>query len=169
MREFRLPPAWGLCLLLIAFASTPAFSDVFDDLEVGEAAQDFTLRDLAEAEYTLSDSEGDIVVIQFGSSTSVPFLEQIKPINGLVRNYRREGVTFITVYTAEQMFEWQAADYFQKYERAKGLRFQFGVQSGQRMTPKILVDDTDDSVYKMYGSVPSGVFIFVHDEDTSRD
>ena len=165
MREFRLPTTWGFCLLLIAFASTPAFSDVFDDLEIGETALDFTLRDLAEKEYTLSDSEGDIVVIQFGSSTTVPFIKQIKPMNGLVRNYRRQGVVFITVYTAEQMFDWQAADYFQKYERAKGLRFQFGVQSGQRMTPKILVDDTDDSVYKMYGSVPSSVFIVDKDGD----
>ena len=159
MRGFKLSPVWGLCLLLVAFASTPAFSDVFDDLEIGETALDFTLRDLAEKEYTLSDSEGDIVVIQFGSSTTVPFIKQIKPMNDLVKKYRRKGVTFLTVYTVEQMFDWQAADYFEKYERAKGLRFQFGVQSGQRMSPKILVDDTDETVYKVYGSIPSGVFI----------
>ena len=159
MRGFKLFPVWGLCLLLVALASTPAFSDVFDDLEIGETAIDFTLRDLAEKEYTLSESEGDIVVIQFGSSTTVPFIKQIKPMNDLVKKYRRKGVTFLAVYTVEQMFDWQAEDYFAKYERAKGLRFQFGVQSGQRMSPKILVDDTDETVYKVYGSVPSGVFI----------
>jgi len=68
-------------------------------------------------------------------------------------------VTFLTVYTAEQNFGWQADDYFSKWERAKGLRFQVGVQSGQRMTAKVLVDDVEETVYKAYGSVPAGVFI----------
>ena len=165
MRGFKLSPVWGLCLLLVAFTSIPALSDGFDDLEIGETAPDFTLRDLAEKRFTLSDSQGDIVVIQFGSSTTVPFVEQIKPMNDLVKKYKREGVTFITVYTVEQMFDWQAADYFEKYERAKGLRFQLGVQSGQRMGARVLVDDTDETVYKTYGSVPAGVFIVDQDEN----
>ncbi|MDA2934734.1 peroxiredoxin family protein [Acidobacteria bacterium AH-259-D05] len=159
MRGLRLPFALVLCLLLATFFSTLVFSDEFDDLEIGEMAPDFTLRDLAEKEYALSDLEGEIVVIQFGSSTTAPFVEQIKPMNELIKKYRRKGVTFVTVYTVEQEFNWQADDYFSKYERAKGLRFQFGVQSGQRMSAKILVDDLDETVYKAYGSVPAGVFI----------
>ncbi len=165
MRGFKLSPVWGLCLLLVAFASTTAFSDGFDDLEIGDTAPDFTLRDLAEKEFTLSDSQGDVVVIQFGSSTTVPFVEQIKSMNDVVKKYKRQGVTFITVYTVEQMFDWQASDYFEKYERAKGLRFQLGVQSGQRMGARVLVDDTDETVYKTYGSVPAGVFIVDKDEN----
>ena len=63
----------------------------------------------------------------------------------------------------EQKFDWQAEDYFEKYQRAKGLRFQYGVQAGQRLGAKVLVDDIDETVYQAYGSVPAGVFIV--DED----
>ncbi len=164
MRELQLPSGLVLCLLLVAFSSTSAFSTDFDSLEVGTAAPHFTLKDLAERETTLSDLKGEIVVIQFGSSTTSPFLDQIKPMIELVKKYRRE-VTFITVYTVEQEFGWQADNYFSKYERAKGLRFQVSVQSGQRMTAKILVDDLDEEVYKAYGSVPAGVFIVDKDGD----
>ena len=159
MRGFRLPLALALCLLFVGSFSTFAFSGEFDELEIGETAPDFTLKDLAEKEYTLSDLKGEIVVIQFGSSTTVPFLEQIKPMNELGTKYRRDGVTFLIVYTVEQKFDWQAHDYFSKYQRAKGLRFQFGVQSGRRMRSKILVDDMDAAAYKTYGSVPAGIFI----------
>ena len=77
----------------------------------------------------------------------------------MTKKYRRKGVTFLTVYTVEQDYGWQADDYFSKYERAKALRFQVGAQSGQRLTAKILVDDLEETVYKTYGSVPAGVFI----------
>ncbi len=146
-------------LPLVALFSSLAFSKEFEDLQVGQKAPDFTLKDLAEREYILSDLEDDIVVIQFGSSTTMDFLEQIEPMNGLIKKYRRKGVTFLTVYTTEQQFEWQAKDYFSKYQRAKGLRFQYSVQSGQRMGSKILVDDMKEAAYKAYGSVPAGVFI----------
>ncbi len=125
---------------------------------MGAAPPDFTLRDLAEKEYSLHDFKGEIVVVQFGSSTTLPYIEQMQPLLELVKKYRRQ-VTFLTIYTVEQDFGWQADDYFSKYERAKGLRFQVGVQSGQRMTAKILVDDLEETVYKAYGSVPAGVFI----------
>ncbi len=157
MRGHRLLFSWVLCVLLVAFSSL-AFSKEFDSLEIGTAPPDFTLKDLAEKEYTLSDLQGEIVVLQFGSSTTLPYVEQMKPLLGLVKKYRRK-VTFLTVYTVEQDFGWQADNYFSKYERAKGLRFQVGVQSGQRMTMKVLVDDMDETVYKVYGSVPAGVFI----------
>ncbi len=159
MRGFGIRVPLVLCLPLMALFSTAAFSERFEDLQIGEKAPEFTLKDLAEREYTLSDLEDDIVVIQFGSSTTTNFLGQIKPINELIRKYRRKGVTFLTIYTAEQQFEWQADDYFSKYQRAKGLRFQYSVQSGQRMGSKILVDDMEEVVYQAYGSVPAGVFI----------
>lgn len=163
MRRFRLPLTLALVTLLVAFGSTLAYSTDFDDLEIGEMAPDFILKDLAEKEYTLSDLEGEIVVVQFGSSTTIPYLEQIKPMNGLIKKYKRKGVTFLTVYTVEQRFNWQANTYFAKYERAKGLRFQYGVQAGQRMGAKILVDDMDEAVFVAYGSVPAGVFIVDQD------
>ncbi len=158
MRTHQLNSGLLLCALLVLFSSTLAFSKGFDCLEIGATAPDFTLKDLGDKQQTLSDLKGEIVVLQFGSSTTLPFIEQIQPLLGLVKKYRRK-VTFLTVYTAEQSFGWQADDYFSKWERAKGLRFQVGVQSGQRMTAKVLVDDMEETVYKTYGSVPAGVFI----------
>ena len=158
MRQHRLPSGLLLCALLMVFSSVLAFSKVFDSLEIGAAPPDFTLKDLGDKQHTLSDLKGEIVVLQFGSSTTLAFIEQIQPLLGLVKKYRRK-VTFLTVYTAEQNFGWQADDYFSKWERAKGLRFQVGVQSGQRMTAKVLVDDVEETVYNAYGSVPAGVFI----------
>ncbi len=158
MRTYQLNSGLLLCALLVLFSSTLAFSKGFDGLEIGATAPDFTLKDLGDKQQTLSDLKGEIVVLQFGSSTTLPFIEQIQPLLGLVKKYRRK-VTFLTVYTAEQSFGWQADDYFSKWERAKGLRFQVGVQSGQRMTAKVLVDDMEETVYKTYGSVPAGVFI----------
>lgn len=158
MKKHRLHSGLLLCALLTVFSSPPALSKEFDSLEIGTAPPDFTLKDLGDKQRTLSDFKGEIVVLQFGSSTTLPYIEQIKPLLGLVKKYRRK-VTFLTVYTAEQGFGWQADDYFSKWERAKGLRFQVGVQSGQRMTAKVLVDDMEETVYKAYGSVPSGVFI----------
>ena len=84
-------------------------------------------------------------------------------MNGLIRKYRRKPVTFLTVYTAEQAGGWQADEYFAKYQRADGLRYQYGTQSGERMGSKILVDDMDETVHKAYGSVPTGVFIVDQD------
>jgi len=158
MRHHRLPSGLLLCALLMVFSSVLAFSKEFDGLEIGAAPPDFTLKDLGDKQHTLSDLKGEIVVLQFGSSTTLAFIEQIQPLLGLVKKYRRK-VTFLTVYTAEQNFGWQADDYFSKWERAKGLRFQVGVQSGQRMTAKVLVDDVEETVYNAYGSVPAGVFI----------
>jgi len=163
MRGFKRSSAGVVCALFVAVLSGVAFSEDFDSLEVGEEAPGFTLKDLADREYTLEDLEGQVVVIQFGSSTTLPYIEQIKAMNGLVKKYRREKITFLTIYTNEQKFDWQADDYFSKYERAKGLRFQFGVQSGQRMGGKILVDEIEETVYKAYGSVPAGVFIVDQD------
>jgi peroxiredoxin len=159
VKKHRRVSGWVLCTLLVLFSSASAFSKEFESLQIGAAAPGFTLKDLAEKEYSLGDLKGEIVVLQFGSSTTMPFIEQIKPIIGLTKKYRRKGVTFLTVYTVEQGLGWQADDYFSKHERAKGLRFQVGAQSGQRMTAKILVDDMEETVYKTYGSVPAGVFI----------
>ena len=159
MRKHRLPSGWVLCALLVVFSSPLAFSKEFESLQIGAAAPGFTLKDLAEKEYSLGDLKGEIVVLQFGSSTTMPYIEQIKPIIGLTKKYRRKGVTFLIVYTVEQDFGWQAQDYFSKHERAKALRFQVAAQSGQRITAKVLVDDLEETVYKSYGSVPAGVFI----------
>lgn len=153
----------ALCALLVTLCSGSAFADQFDDLALEESAPDLALRDLGDRRYTLSDERGQTVVIQFGSSTTLPYLEQIKPMNELIRKYRGERVTFLTVYTAEQTGDWQADEYFAKYQRADGLRFQVGTQSGERMGSRILVDDMDETVHKAYGAVSTGVFIV--DED----
>lgn len=159
MRRFGLPRAFVFGVLLVAVQSTTIFSAEFGDLKVGQKAPDFSLRDLSDKIVNLSDLKGQIVVIQFGSSTTLPFLEQIKPMNKLIDDYKGKRIAFLTIYTAEQQFNWQAPDYFAKSQRADGVRFQFGAQTGRRMASRILVDDMDQTIYKVYGSVPAGVFI----------
>lgn len=156
-------PAWPrlivAALVLVACASRPGFSKDFEALELGQKPPDFTLKDVTDRLFTLSDAEGEIVVLQFGSSTTRPYLEQIKPMIKLINSYRGKPVSFVTVYTKEQQFDWQAPDYVAKIQRADGLRFQFGAQSGQRMNTRIVVDEMEETVFKAYGAVPTGVFI----------
>jgi len=59
MRKHRLISGWGLGVLLVVLSSTSAFPKEFESLQIGAGAPDFTLKDLAEKEYSLSDLKGE--------------------------------------------------------------------------------------------------------------
>jgi len=69
MRKHRLASSWVLGVLLVVFSFTSAFPKEFESLQIGTTAPGFTLKDLAEKEYRLSDLKGEIVVLQFGGSS----------------------------------------------------------------------------------------------------
>ena len=157
----------ALALVLLFFSWAGASQTKFNEIKLGAEAQDFTLTDWTqnEREYTLSGFKGEkIVVLQFGSSTSWPYVAQITPMENLAKKYRRKGVQFFIVYTREATGDWQAKNYFEKIQRAKGLRFAFGVTTHGRMNKvKVLIDKMDDSVFKAYGMEHNAVFVIDKD------
>lgn len=148
--------------LFLAFWAGGAAAGNFDTLQVGGPVPDFTLKDWStmEREHTLSDYQGKkVVVLEFGSSTTWSFVNRIKAVEKLRKKFRKKGVEFFTIYTREVNGDWQPADYFEKLQRAKGLRFAYGLQTHVRMRRKVLIDDIKDTVFQAYGSVPNGLLI----------
>ncbi len=150
-----IAPAAVLLLLGMALPSGAA------DLQVGAAAPDFTLKDwsTAQAEHSLSGLKGKVVVLQFGSSTAWEYVKSVEALESLQRKYKGKGVQLFTIYTREAEGQWQAASDFDRSERAKGLRFAYGLQTHKRMLVPLLIDDLQDSTFKAYGQAPSALFV----------
>ncbi len=150
-----IAPAAVLLLLGMALPSGAA------DLQVGAAAPDFALKDwsTAQAEHGLSGLKGKVVVLQFGSSTAWEYVKSIEALENLHKKYKGKGVQLFTIYTREAGGQWQAASDFDRSERAKGLRFAYGLQTHKRMLVPVLIDDVQDSTFKAYGQGPSALFV----------
>ena len=135
------------------------------DLAVGAAAADFALKDwsTAETEHTLSGLKGKIVVLQFGSSTAWEYVKNIEALENLQKKFKGKGVQAFTIYTREAAGNWQATSDFDRSERAKGLRFAYGLQTHKRMLVPVLIDDLQDSTFKAYGQAPEAVFVVDRD------
>ncbi len=131
------------------------------DLQVGAAAPDFALKDwtVAQTEHSLSSLKGKVVVLQFGSSTAWEYVKSIDALENLHKKYKGKGVQIFTIYTREAGGEWQPASEFDRSERAKGLRFAYGLQTHKRMLVPVLIDDLQDSTFKAYGQPAAGVFV----------
>jgi peroxiredoxin len=157
MTRLRVAVTNGVVLLLLGLAlpSTAA------DLDVGALAPDFTLKDwsTAETEHSLSGLKGKVVVLQFGSSTAWEYVKSIEALETLQKKYKGKGVQVFTVYTREADGTWQATSDFDRSERAKGLRFAYGLQTHKRMLGPVLLDDLQDSTFKAYGQPAAGVFV----------
>lgn len=162
MKDGKRTAAVILAALFLAFAAGGATAGKFDDLQVGGSAPDFTLKDWTtmESEHTLGDYKGKkVLVLEFGSSSTWSFVDQLGAVEKLSKKFRNKGVEFFTIYTREMNGSWQPADYFEKLQRAKGLRFAYGLQTHVRVGRKVLIDDLKDTVFQTYGAVPNGVFI----------
>ena len=70
-------------------------------VENGEEALDFCRYGLNGSLRKLSDFAGQIVVVQFGSSTSPGYVGNIDPLNETMARYLTDNVIFITVYSTE--------------------------------------------------------------------
>lgn len=161
----RYGKVWFLALLMggsLLTAPPGGQAGSLDTVKVGAPAPDFTLRDWSSAqkEHTLSELKGEkVVVLHFGSSTDWGYVKQIGPMNELYKKFRQKGVAFFTVYGPEGDGKWQAKTDFDRFERAKGLRFAYGLQTHGRMLVPLLVDELDNRTFKAYGGAPNSVFI----------
>lgn len=157
MKGLRIAVGSVAVLLLLGMAPPSGAAD----LQVGTAAPDFTLKDwsTAQTEHSLSSLKGKVVVLQFGSSTAWEYVKGIDAMENLSKKYKAKGVQLFTIYTREAGGEWQAASDFDRSERAKGLRFAYGLQTHKRMLVPVLIDDLQDSTFKAYGQAPSALFV----------
>ncbi len=160
MKGLRIAWAIATAVLLLGGAP-PSGAATFAELQVGAAAPDFTLKDwsTAENEHSLSGLKGKIVVLQFGSSTAWDYVKNVEALETLQRKYKGKGAQVFTIYTREAGGEWQAASDFDRSERAKGLRFAYGLQTHKRMLVPVLIDDLQDGTFKAYGQVLTALFV----------
>jgi len=157
MKKLRVAVTTEAVLLLLGLA----LPSMAADLDVGASAPDFTLKDwsTAETEHTLSGLKGQVVVLQFGSSTAWEYVKNVEALENLQKKYKGKGVQVFTVYTREAAGNWQGTSDFDRSERAKGLRFAYGLQTHKRMLVPVLIDDLQDSTFKAYGQAPEAVFV----------
>lgn len=147
----------GAVLLLLGMAPPSRAAD----LDVGAPAPDFTLKDwsTAQTEHSLSGLKGKVVVLQFGSSTTWEYVKNVDALETLQKKHKGKGIQVFTIYTREADGKWQATSDFDRGERAKGLRFAYGLQTHKRMLVPVLIDDLQDSTFKAYGQPAAGIFV----------
>ncbi|MBI3126301.1 MAG: redoxin domain-containing protein [Candidatus Tectomicrobia bacterium] len=161
----RYGKVWFLALLLggsLLLAPPGSQAGGLDAVKVGAPAPDFTLRDWSSAqkEHTLSELKGEkVVVLHFGSSSDWGYVKQIGPMNELYKKFRGKGVAFYTIYGPETDGKWQPKTDFDRLERARGLRFAYGLQTHGRMLVPVLADELDNRTFKAYGETPNSVII----------
>lgn len=166
MREKGIKVYFLLLPILLFLSKDYLWAANFEVLKVGQTAPDFTLKDWSsmQNEVSLKDLRGEkAVVLLFVSSTSWPYVEQIVPLEKLIKSQDKDKVEFLTIYVKEEDPSWQPKDYFEREQRAKALRFQMGVQTHQRMRQKVLIDEMDDRVFKAYGEKHNSAFIIDRD------
>jgi len=72
-----LPAMWGCGYRPIKMYDRPPQFRSFLDMKVGDAAPDFVLSDISGNDWRLSDQKGKLVVLQFASATSPPFVQAL--------------------------------------------------------------------------------------------
>ena len=165
MQTFRLPnlPALLkpfcalLCVLLVVVSAqaffhrkaekSPAGAELFDKLMVekpGKAlrAPDFTLEDLSGKRWSLKDSKGKVVFLNYWATWCVPCREEMPQMEKLNREFKREGLEIVAVNFREDK------QTVKKFVEELGLTF------------KILLD-SDGAVSNEYGAWALPVSYFV--------
>lgn len=95
------------CQTLVPRPATPTRENPygradFRDVPVGARAVDFALYDVRGQLHRLSELNQDaIVVLQFASASSPHYVRSLHDVNAVMRDYGRDDVRFVTVYTAE--------------------------------------------------------------------
>ncbi|MEQ1503033.1 MAG: TlpA disulfide reductase family protein [Myxococcota bacterium] len=90
MARLRVMVAW-LGMVFAAFAARPAFA--------GEAASDFTLRDVNGAETTLSALKGKVVVLSFWATWCGPCKEEMPHLEKMYKDLGAKGLVVLSIST----------------------------------------------------------------------
>jgi peroxiredoxin len=128
-----------------------------DHPAVGEAAPDFSLRDLDGRWTGLGEFLGrGYVVLFFGSISSTVFRKSAPDLERLAKSWSRLEVKVILVYTREAhpaALKKAPQDYRERAALACKAR------EDLHLDIPILVDEWDDAVHKAYGAIPEAAFL----------
>ncbi|HUU95404.1 MAG TPA: redoxin domain-containing protein [Phycisphaerae bacterium] len=141
-------------------------------MSLGQTAPDFELKDVNGKSWRLSDQRGKIVVLQFVSSTSPPFVQSLDDFRRevLSRYLLNPGVVFVFVFCEEAHPEllspvareqFKQGEYVQRLDAAKRYYYRLkfkdhGVYDISGMVPAadnvvVLVDEVNDGAGQVYG------------------
>jgi glutathione peroxidase-family protein len=139
------------------------------DLKVGDAAPDFTVKDVqGKQSVKLSDLKGKPVVLIFGSCTCPPFLSSVAQIEKLYESYKDKAHVFL-IYTREAHpvggprrppAQFQISDPKTLEERQKVAEKFAGAV---KLSVPVLVDSIDDQVEHAYTGWPDRIYILDRD------
>ena len=158
MKYFRLLPA---LLLAAALAATGGCKN--DDVLVDERPPDFTLEDLDGEDWTLSDTQGDVVLLNFYSPTCGACRAETPDLVQLYRTYSDSGLVVVGVTVQANSIE-EIEQYRDEFEVPYPLLIDnqgIGQGYGVRATPTTYVIDRDVTLY--------GPFVGAMSEEQLKD
>ena len=143
--------AWTRTAMVIAAMLTVSVVCAGDGVSVGDQAPDFTLRDSAGNEVSLSDFEGKVVVLEW-LNPDCPFVRRhykAGTMKNLASKYGEEGVVWVTINSTNYM------------DAAANAKF----KAGNELPYTILVDQSGD-VGHLYGAQTTPHMYIRDDEGT---
>src|SRR5690349_18598722 len=87
----------GTTILIAVFTLVWLQSAKYEPLAVGKPAPDFSLSDLNEKPYRLSDYRGKVVFLNFWATWCKPCREEMPSMDVLYKNFEREGLVVLAV------------------------------------------------------------------------
>jgi len=156
----------------------PAQFRNFLELQLGQSAPDFQLKDIAGKEWRLSEQKGKVIVLQFVSSTSPPFVQALDEFRRevLSRYLLDPKVLFVFVFSEEAHPEllsstareqFKEGEYLQRLDAARSYYYRLKFRAREKydlsgLIPAaenvvLLVDDVGSPVAPTYGYGRGGV------------
>ena len=87
----------GTTILIAVFTLVWQQSAKYEPLAVGKAAPDFSLADLNEKHYRLSDFRGKVVFLNFWATWCKPCREEMPSMEILNKNFEKDGLVILAV------------------------------------------------------------------------
>jgi cytochrome c biogenesis protein CcmG, thiol:disulfide interchange protein DsbE len=87
----------GAAVLALTFGIVWLQSAKYEPLAVGKAAPDFSLSDLNEKPYRLSDFRGKVVFLNFWATWCKPCREEMPSMEILNKNFEKDGLVILAV------------------------------------------------------------------------
>jgi peroxiredoxin len=84
-------------VLVITFVIVWLQSSKYEPLVVGKPAPDFTLTDLDDKPYRLSDFRGKVVFLNFWATWCAPCRDEMPSMEVLYRNFEKDGLVVLAV------------------------------------------------------------------------
>lgn len=141
--------AVGTAILIAVFTLVWLQSAKYEPLAVGKPAPDFSLTDLNDKQYRLSDFRGKVVFLNFWATWCKPCQREIPAFNTVYEEYKDKGVEFYGVLQED-------------YDPNAVLNF----ASDHYMTYPIV--PIDDAIARQFGMAPAIPTTFIYDKKGAR-